>query len=121
MQAFLTFIESIILPSQNPVFTVQMLVLSAVALVLIFLIFYTTKDVFVRSDSFVFMLFSLLLVVLFPVVGFLLYLLIRPAQTKKERQLFAELRALHKEVTALKAAQTGTKKPTAKKTSTKKK
>lgn len=58
-----------------------------VGLFAIFLVFFTTRDVILRTHSFLYMLFSILLVALLPGVGFLLYLLIRPARTIKEREL----------------------------------
>jgi hypothetical protein len=54
---------------------------------LIFLIFYATRDVLLRSRSLTMQVFSILLVAALPVVGFLLYLLIRPARTVWERRM----------------------------------
>ncbi|MCB9808375.1 hypothetical protein H6770_03920 [Candidatus Peribacteria bacterium] len=55
--------------------------------VVIFLVFFTTRDILLRTHSFWYMFISILLVAALPVAGFLLYLLIRPARTIKEREL----------------------------------
>lgn len=58
-----------------------------VGLVLIFLVFFTTRDILLRTHSFWYMFFSIVLVAAFPAAGFLLYLLIRPPSTIKEREM----------------------------------
>ncbi len=62
--------------------------------VVIFLVFYTTRDILIRTHSFVWMFFSILLVAALPVVGFLLYLLIRPSRTLKEKEMEKMLKDL---------------------------
>ena len=47
------------------------------------------------------MLFSLLLVTVLPVVGFLLYILFRPVSTKFQRNLLTQLAAQQKEIAVL--------------------
>jgi len=42
--------------------------------VLVYLILFTTRDILLRTNSLLYMLFSILLVTVFPIVGFLLYL-----------------------------------------------
>jgi len=64
--------------------------------ILIFLVFYTARDILLRTHSFVYMCFSILLVAILPVAGFLLYLLIRPARTIKERELEKAVKKLLK-------------------------
>jgi len=66
----------------------------SVGLLVVFLVFYTTRDIILRTQSFWYMLFSIALVSALPVVGFLTYLLIRPARTIKEREAEKMLRAL---------------------------
>jgi len=56
-------------------------------LAVIFLVFYTTRDILLRTHSFWYMFVSIVMVAALPVVGFLLYLLIRPPRTIKEREL----------------------------------
>ncbi len=58
-----------------------------IAAILVFLVFYATRDILLRTRSFWYMFLSILLVALLPVVGFLLYLLIRPARTITEREV----------------------------------
>ncbi len=61
-----------------------LLLLGALA---VFLVFFTTRDILLRSNSFLYMFFSIALVAILPFVGFLLYLLVRPARTIKEREV----------------------------------
>lgn len=56
-------------------------------LLVVFLVFFTTRDILLRTHSFWYMFISIILVAALPVAGFLLYLLIRPARTIKEREL----------------------------------
>ncbi|MBU0766575.1 hypothetical protein KKF55_02210 [Patescibacteria group bacterium] len=73
--------------SEDPVLRMWQGSLIFVGVLAIFLVFYTTRDVILRTHSFLYMLFSILLVALLPGVGFLMYILIRPARTIKEREL----------------------------------
>ena len=57
------------------------------AFLLVFLVFYATRDIMLRTHSFLYQLVSIVLVAALPVFGFLLYLLIRPARTVKERKM----------------------------------
>lgn len=58
----------------------------SVAFILIFLLLFTLRDILLRTRSFWYQCFCVLLVGALPVVGFLLYLLIRPARTVKQRE-----------------------------------
>lgn len=58
-----------------------------VGVIVIFLVFFTTRDILLRTHSFWAMFFSIVLVAALPVIGFFLYLLVRPARTIKEREL----------------------------------
>ena len=89
---FLTTLKSYIEPwllfvSEDPLLRLWQGSLLLIGVLAIFLVFYTTRDVILRTHSFLYMLFSILLVALLPGVGFLLYLLIRPQRTIKEREL----------------------------------
>lgn len=68
-----------------------LLLLSAVIL---FLLFFTLRDVLLRSRSFLFQIFAIALVAALPILGFLLYLLIRPARTIAQRECMDMLRSL---------------------------
>ena len=61
---------------------------------LVFLVFYTTRDVMLRSRSLFFQISSILLVAALPVVGFLIYVLVRPSQTIKTRKLEQSISSL---------------------------
>ncbi len=54
--------------------------------VVVFLVFYATRDILLRTRSFPAMLGSILLVALLPFVGFFIYLLVRPVRTIVERE-----------------------------------
>ncbi len=77
--------------SASPAFFFTQVALFFVALILVFLVFFTTRDVLIRSRSFLFQLFSIVLVAALPILGFLIYLLIRPASTVRERALEANV------------------------------
>ena len=79
---------------QNPFLYLTQGGLVLLACLLLFLLFYTLRDVLLRTYSFPLQFLCIVLVVALPGVGFLIYLLIRPARTKKERQVEAMLLAL---------------------------
>jgi ABC-type nickel/cobalt efflux system permease component RcnA len=60
----------------------------------VFMLFYATRDILLRTKSFAYQFASILIVAALPVVGFLLYLLIRPARTVKERQMEVMLKKI---------------------------
>lgn len=60
----------------------------------VYLLFYVTRDVLIRSSSIPLQLFSIFLVALLPIAGFFLYLLFRPSRTVAEREMAEMLRAL---------------------------
>ncbi len=64
------------------------------AFFLLFLLFWTLRDILLRTRSFAYQFVCVLVVALLPVVGFLLYLLIRPARTLKQRETDAMLRQI---------------------------
>jgi hypothetical protein len=55
--------------------------------VAVYLLAYTVRDVILRTRSIVYQLACILLVAALPIIGFFLYVLIRPARTVKERQM----------------------------------
>ena len=65
-----------------------------IGFVVIFLVFFVTRDILLRTHSFWYMALCIVLTALFPGVGFLLYLLIRPARTIREREQEQLVRAL---------------------------
>ncbi len=90
MQFFLSLI------TDNPAIRMVQLSLLGLAVVAVYLVFFTTRDILLRTRSFFYQILCILLVALLPVVGFLLYLLIRPAMTLKERDMERMLRKLLK-------------------------
>lgn len=54
---------------------------------LVFLVFYVTRDILSRTHAFVAQILCILLVAAFPLIGFFLYLLVRPGRTLKEREM----------------------------------
>ncbi len=60
----------------------------------VFLILFVVRDIILRTKSFGYQLLAILLAALLPFVGFLLYLLIRPARTVKERDVEVLLKRL---------------------------
>ncbi len=73
-----------LIPS-DPLSIARFVVLLGAAL-LIFLLLFTLRDILLRTRSFWYQCFCVLMVGVLPVVGFLLYLLIRPARTVKQRE-----------------------------------
>lgn len=57
------------------------------AVIVLFLLFFALRDILLRTRSFWYQFFCIVIVTLFPIVGFLIYLLIRPARTIKQREL----------------------------------
>jgi|GEM_PF-1486090 predicted phosphatase len=80
--------------SEDPMLRILQGVLLLFGFFQIFLVFFATRDVLLRSRSFLLQCVAILLVAVLPVVGFLLYLLIRPARTLKERELEELLRSI---------------------------
>lgn len=56
-------------------------------IIVLFLLFFALRDILLRTRSFWYQFICIVIVTLFPIVGFLVYLLIRPARTIKEREL----------------------------------
>lgn len=65
--------------------TVKVAVLAYFALLWLAIIIWVSKDVLQRSNSIVFQAFSILLSIVVPILGVLLYLIIRPGKTRMEK------------------------------------
>ncbi len=92
MEYFLSFLQQFAKPwlifiAEDPALRIVQGAMLLSGIVVIFLVFYTTRDILLRTHSFFYMFFSIVLVALLPIVGFFLYLLIRPARTIKEREV----------------------------------
>jgi len=73
--------------SDDPVLRMVQVGLLTLGCVAVYLVCYTTRDILLRTRSFLYQAGSILLVALLPVVGFFVYLLIRPARTIKQREI----------------------------------
>lgn len=80
--------------SDDPILRMQQGLLLLVAFVLLFLIFFTLRDVLLRTRSTAAQIGAILLVTLLPIVGFLVYLLVRPSRTIAERELDEAIKKL---------------------------
>jgi ABC-type nickel/cobalt efflux system permease component RcnA len=80
--------------SGDPTFRLLQIALLLIAVLAVFLVFYTLRDILLRSRSFFFQIISILLVSCLPIVGFLLYVLIRPTRTLREREVDRALGSL---------------------------
>lgn len=78
----------------DPALRAGQLLVMGVSVLLLFLLFYTLKDVFLRVRSFWLQALFLLMVALLPIAGFLLYILLRPHRTLKERETEMMLREI---------------------------
>jgi len=79
---------------ENPSLHIMQAGLLFLATVTLFLLFFTLRDILLRSRSFAVQFLCILLVAVLPIVGFLLYLIVRPSRTLKERELEAMLLTL---------------------------
>jgi NADH:ubiquinone oxidoreductase subunit K len=84
--------------SDDPSVLLMQLGIALAAIVVVFLVLLTTRDVLRRTDSLVLQLFSIIVVAALPILGFLLYVLFRPARTVAERKLERDLDELLRRV-----------------------
>ncbi len=95
MNALSSFAEPwLLLLADDPLLRLLQAVLLLAGAIVIFLVFFTTRDILSRTHSFPMTLFSIVLVAALPVIGFLIYLLVRPGQTLKDKELFAMVQSL---------------------------
>ncbi len=90
---------SIFFSADPSILLVQSFMASA-AFIIIFLVLFATRDILLRTHSFPYQIFCILLVAALPLLGFLFYLLIRPSRTlchlRLEYKLDRVLELLHK-------------------------
>jgi len=89
MSTLLTFILS-----EDPVLRLSQFALIGLGIAAVYLVCYTTRDIILRTHSFLYQAACILLTTVLPVGGFFLYLLVRPARTNKERELDAMIQRL---------------------------
>lgn len=58
-----------------------------ISFALLYMLFFTMRDIFRRTDSIAYQILCILLVAALPVIGFLLYFLVRPARTVIQRRV----------------------------------
>lgn len=73
--------------SEDPTLRLMQAWILLASVLLLFLLLYTLRDIVLRTRSFGYQFLCVLLVGALPILGFLLYLLIRPARTIKEREV----------------------------------
>lgn len=82
-----SFLEPwLLLLSQDPALRQLQLEMLGLGVIVIFLVFFVTRDILLRTHSFFAMFLSILVTAGLPVIGFFLYLLFRPSRTIKERE-----------------------------------
>ena len=82
--------------SEDPLTLLVQSSLILLGAVVIFLVFYATRDILLRTNSFLYMFICIVLVAVLPIIGFMLYLLIRPTQTLREREVYELVQTLKK-------------------------
>lgn len=70
----------------DPFLLVTQVLIGLLCATVLFLLFYTLRDILLRTHALSYQFFCILLVAVFPIIGFLLYLLIRPARTVMQRE-----------------------------------
>lgn len=96
--------------AENPALRLLQGGMLLLGLVVIFLVFFATRDILLRTHSFWYMFVSIVLVAALPIAGFFLYLLIRPPRTIKERELEEMIAEILVEKRAAKRRQPGERK-----------
>ena len=81
--------------SDDPLLRLAQIGLVFAGVFIIFTVFFTTRDILQRTHSFLLMAFCIMLVTFLPLIGFLLYFLLRPAETLKMRAREAMLIEMH--------------------------
>lgn len=105
---FLTSLQSFFDPfllflSADPLLRALQGGLLFIGCVVIFLVFFATRDILLRTHSFWYMAFCIVLTALLPGIGFLIYLLIRPVRTIREREQEEQVRSLTEKLLGAKA------------------
>ena len=80
--------------SDNPGLRMAQIGLIVLAVIAVYLVCFTTRDILTRTDSFVYQLLCVLITALLPILGFLIYLLVRPTHTIYERETFEAVKKI---------------------------
>lgn len=88
MDSFSSVFESAssFLAADPGVLAVQVGMIS-IAFLVVYLILFVTRDIILRTHSFLYQVSCIILTAVLPIAGFLLYLLVRPSTTLFERSL----------------------------------
>lgn len=81
MQWFFTIL------TDNPAIRAVQVGLFIAAVIAIYLIFFATRDILLRTRSLFYQIVCIAIVAVLPIAGFFIYLLIRPSSTIREREL----------------------------------
>lgn len=84
--------------SEDPVLRMVQIALILLASAVVFSIFYATRDMLRRSHSFWLVALVIVIVSVLPIVGFLLYLIVRPTETLRQRASDRMLRELFEDL-----------------------
>lgn len=77
-----------------PAFDANQALVVGVSFILLYFLCFALRDIFLRTHSSLYQIACILLVAALPLIGFLLYFLVRPARTIKEREAEEMLKAL---------------------------
>jgi hypothetical protein len=80
--------------SDNPSVLAMQIAMLALGTLVVFLVLYATRDIMIRTESFLVQVLCIVLVAGLPVVGFLLYMLVRPSTTVVERRMRHDMEVL---------------------------
>jgi hypothetical protein len=87
--------------SDNPAMRAVQISLVVLAVIAVLLVCFATKDILLRTHSFLYQASCVLLVACLPIVGYVLYLLVRPARTVMDREMADRVETLVKKVDTL--------------------
>ncbi len=73
--------------SESPLIRLIQVALALVVLLDVYVVFFVVRDVLLRTQNLFVQILCIVLSAVFPVVGFFVYLLVRPARTLKEREM----------------------------------
>jgi hypothetical protein len=93
--------------SGDPVIFAFQIGLASLTGSLIFLVFWTTRDILLRSNSFLIQVGAIAIVALLPIAGFLLYILVRPPRTLVERDMATRIAEVSERLKAIESSRSG--------------
>jgi hypothetical protein len=95
MPTLQSMIDTVLLSFSSDPFALGMQIgIAALGAVAVYLLTFSVRDIILRTRSLPYQLACILLVAALPIVGFFLYLLVRPARTVKDRDIHRMLKEL---------------------------